>query len=83
MSIQPIIKLITHTLYFQDQVKYIYEYRDYYLFKRSIDDAPRKDEDVKNELKKVIEKFDEFQGNFHKSMLWEFIYPIICPFFCS
>lgn len=56
-------------LYFQDQVKHIYEFRDYYLFKRSIDDAPRKDEDVKNELKKVLEKFDEFEGN---------IYELIC-----
>lgn len=46
-------------------MKQIYEFRDYYLFKRSLDNALQKDGDVKNELKKVLDKFDKLQGMYY------------------
>lgn len=48
-------------------MKHIYEFRDYYLFKRSIGEACRKDDDVKNELKQVLVKFDKLEGMYYNT----------------
>ncbi|XP_059484275.1 tetratricopeptide repeat protein 5-like [Neocloeon triangulifer] len=43
----------------QNKVKKLYEYRDFYLLKRPLEDALRKDDDVKKELQETLKIFDE------------------------
>ncbi|XP_065343831.1 tetratricopeptide repeat protein 5-like [Cloeon dipterum] len=46
----------------QRKVKKLYEYRDFYLLKRPLEDALKKDDDVKKELLDTLKSFDELEG---------------------
>ncbi|KAF4532537.1 hypothetical protein B566_EDAN010829 [Ephemera danica] len=50
----------------EQQVKSLYEFRDYYLHKNPMEKAAHKDEDIAKELKNVLQRFDELQDEAEK-----------------
>ena len=46
----------------QDAVDKLYDFRDHFFERNSIDRASHKDEEVKQELQKTLALFDELQG---------------------